>query len=174
MGFARTDSHVASSSYEAVNLKSTIDEAVSLLQLSGSKDYQFDNFCSAEIMVRGNAQRLMQVFVNLLSNARDASPPNSNIIIEAHQNGSFVHIEIEDFGTGLPEGTIRDNLFEPFVTTKETGKGTGLGLALVHGIIGEHGGKIQLMDKADYDQGRGVIVQISLPAWVNDEEDSAA
>jgi nitrogen fixation/metabolism regulation signal transduction histidine kinase len=65
-------------------------------------------------------------------------------------------------------------LFEPFVTTKETGKGTGLGLALVHGIIGEHGGKIQLMDKADYDQGRGVIVQISLPAWVNDEEEIVA
>ena len=174
VGFARTDSHMTSSSYSAVHLKSTIEEAISLLKLSGGKEYQFDNFCPEELNVRGNAQRLMQVFVNLLSNARDASPIDSKIMIEAHQNGRFIHIEIEDFGTGLPEGTIRDNLFEPFVTTKETGKGTGLGLALVHGIIGEHGGKIQLMDKADYDQGRGVIVQISLPAWVNDEEEIVA
>jgi nitrogen fixation/metabolism regulation signal transduction histidine kinase len=81
---------------------------------------------------------------------------------------TFVHIDVEDFGHGLPEGTIRSTLFEPFVTTKETGKGTGLGLALVHGIIGEHNGKIQLMDKADYDQGRGVIVQITLPTWTDD------
>ena len=110
----------------------------------------------------------MQVFVNLLSNARDASPPTSHIIVEAHSNGNFVHIDVEDFGHGLPEGTIRSTLFEPFVTTKETGKGTGLGLALVHGIIGEHNGKIQLMDKADYDQGRGVIVQITLPTWTDD------
>jgi nitrogen fixation/metabolism regulation signal transduction histidine kinase len=58
---------------------------------------------------------------------------------------------------------------------KKQAKEQDLGLALVHGIIGEHGGKIQLMDKADYDQGRGVIVQITLPTWTNDmalEEDN--
>ncbi|MCP5175484.1 MAG: ATPase [Moraxellaceae bacterium] len=168
VGFARTDAHMTASTYSAVNLHNVISEAINLLQLSGSKDYQFDNFCTDDILVRGNAQRLMQVFVNLLSNARDASPPASHIIVEAHTNGNYVHIDVEDFGHGLPEGTIRSTLFEPFVTTKETGKGTGLGLALVHGIIGEHGGKIQLMDKADYDQGRGVIVQITLPTWTDD------
>jgi signal transduction histidine kinase len=52
----------------------------------------------------------MQVFVNLLSNARDASPPSSHIIVEAHQNGNFVHIDVEDFGHGLPEGTIRSTI----------------------------------------------------------------
>lgn len=171
VGFARTDVHMTASAYSAVNLRNIISEAINLLQLSGSKDYQFDNFCAEDIWVKGNAQRLMQVFVNLLSNARDASPPTSHIIVEAHTNGNFVHIDVEDFGHGLPEGVIRTTLFEPFVTTKETGKGTGLGLALVHGIIGEHGGKIQLIDKADYDQGRGVIVQITLPTWIDDTEE---
>ena len=171
VGFARTDAHASPSTYSAVNLHNVIAEAINLLQLSGGKDYQFDNFCTDDILVRGNAQRLMQVFVNLLSNARDASPPKSHIIVDAHRNGHFIHIDIEDFGHGLPEGTIRATLFEPFVTTKETGKGTGLGLALVHGIIGEHGGKIQLMDKADYDQGRGVIVQMTLPTWHNERDD---
>jgi len=86
--------------------------------------------------------------------------------MRAERHGSKVRIEIEDFGHGLPDGEIRDNLFEPFVTTKPPGKGTGLGLALVHGIIEAHHGRIQLIDKRDYDQGQGVIVQITLP-WAN-------
>jgi Na+/proline symporter/signal transduction histidine kinase len=164
VGFARADQQVASYSYGPVNLFHAVNEAIQLLMLTGSKDYHFDNFCPEELMVRANGPRLTQVFINLLNNARDASPPGSHILVEARPNGPMIHIEVEDFGHGLPAGTIRDSLFEPFVTTKETGKGTGLGLALVHGIIGEHGGRIQLMDKADYDQGHGVIVQLTLPA----------
>jgi signal transduction histidine kinase len=107
----------------------------------------------------------MQVFINLLTNARDASPRGGMIMVRATTHGPRVRVEVEDFGKGLPPGEIRNALFEPFVTTKETGKGTGLGLALVHGIVEEHDGRIQLIDKADYDQGSGVIVQIVLPAW---------
>ena len=102
------------------------------------------------------------MFINLLSNARDASTQKGLVIIRADRHGKQVRIEIEDFGHGLPDGDIRANLFEPFVTTKPPGKGTGLGLALVHGIIEAHQGRIQLIDKRDYDQGQGVIVQISL------------
>jgi signal transduction histidine kinase len=91
-------------------------------------------------------------------------------MIRSITHGPKVRFEIEDFGEGLPSGDIRNALFEPFVTTKDTGKGTGLGLALVHGIIQEHEGRIQLIDKADYDQGKGVIVQIMLPAWIDDQE----
>jgi signal transduction histidine kinase len=97
--------------------------------------------------------------------------------MRASRHGSQVRIEIEDFGHGLPDGDIRANLFEPFVTTKPPGKGTGLGLALVHGIVEAHQGRIQLIDKRDYDQGQGVIVQITLP-WANcpaaHPEDSSA
>ncbi|HEX5359551.1 MAG TPA: ATP-binding protein [Fluviicoccus sp.] len=164
VGFARADQQISTYTYGPVNLYHVVGEAIQLLMLTGSKDYHFDNFCPEDLIVRGNGPRLTQVFINLLNNARDASPPGSHILVEARPNGPTVHVEVEDFGHGLPAGTIRDSLFEPFVTTKETGKGTGLGLALVHGIIGEHGGRIQLMDKADYDQGHGVIVQLTLPA----------
>lgn len=163
VGFARADQQVTYT-YGPVNLFHVVNESIQLLNLTGNKEHHFDNFVPESLIVRANPQRLTQVFINLLSNARDASPPGSHILVEARPQGPMIHIEVEDFGHGLPGGEIRDNLFEPFVTTKETGKGTGLGLALVHGIIGEHGGKIQLMDKADYDQGRGVIVQITLPA----------
>lgn len=109
----------------------------------------------------------MQVFVNLLSNARDASKSGDAIIVRCQGSEHSLQIEVEDFGTGLSP-VVREHLFEPFVTSKEAGKGTGLGLTLVHGIIGEHFGKIHLMDKSDYDQGQGVIVQITLPGQISE------
>jgi PAS domain S-box-containing protein len=169
VGFARADNphHYR----DPVDLKATVNEAIQLLQLSqDGRDYHYINECQDNAFVIGDAQRLLQVFINLLSNARDASPKGSNIMIRSITHGPKVRFEIEDFGEGLPSGDIRNALFEPFVTTKDTGKGTGLGLALVHGIIQEHEGRIQLIDKADYDQGKGVIVQIMLPAWIDDQE----
>lgn len=169
VGFARAD-NLASHQREAVPVRQLVDEATHLLQLSPTgRDYEFRNECPDDVLVAGDAQRLTQVFINLLSNARDASPKDSTVITRAQHHGPSVRIEVEDFGSGLPHGEIRNNLFEPFVTTKETGKGTGLGLALVHGIIEEHYGRIQLIDKADYDQGHGVIVQLTLPAGTADE-----
>ena len=129
--------------------------------------------------------QLEACLVNLATNARDAMPDGGSIIVAAREEivkprsrsklkaGRYVRLSVKDTGEGMDKATLR-RAMEPFFTTKEPGKGTGLGLALVHGIIGEHGGKIQLMDKADYDQGRGVIVQITLPAWSEPEEDNGA
>jgi len=163
VGFSRSEHH-AHGEFEAVPLAAVMSEAVHLLKLSPEARFaEFVNHIRDDLYVRGDAQRLCQVFINLLSNARDASTQKGQILIRAEQLGQHVRIEIEDFGHGLPDGDIRANLFEPFVTTKPPGKGTGLGLALVHGIIEAHQGRIQLIDKRDYDQGQGVIVQISLP-----------
>lgn len=164
VGFARAET--LNPARELVEIRSAVDEAIQLLQLSPEgKDFDFRNECRPGVIACGDTQRLIQVFINLLSNARDASPRGSAIIARASRHGPNVRFEVEDFGSGLPQGDIRNALFEPFVTTKDTGKGTGLGLALVHGIVEEHEGRIQLIDKADYDQGSGVIVQITLPAW---------
>lgn len=167
VGFSRSEHH-AHGEFEAVPLAAVMSEAVHLLKLSPEARFaEFVNHIRDDLYVRGDAQRLCQVFINLLSNARDASTQKGQILIRAEQLGQHVRIEIEDFGHGLPDGDIRANLFEPFVTTKPPGKGTGLGLALVHGIIEAHQGRIQLIDKRDYDQGQGVIVQISLPLASN-------
>ncbi len=155
-----------SNHHESVHIHSCVEESIRLLQLvPGGRDYHFSNDCDVDAYAHGDQQELMQVFVNLLSNARDASPLGGHIIIRCHGNEHNLTIEVEDFGSGL-SAAIRPHLFEPFATTKEIGKGTGLGLALIHGIIGAHHGKIQMIDKADYDQGRGVIARITLPGQI--------
>lgn len=165
VSFSRSKHHVTDD-FEAVQLAGVVEEAVHLIKLSPeARQTQFRLHVDSALRVTGDAQRLCQVFINLLTNARDASTQQGEIVIRANRTGGQVRIEVEDFGHGLPDGAIRDTLFEPFVTTKSVGKGTGLGLALVHGIIEAHQGRIQLVDKRDYDQGQGVIVQLTLPVW---------
>lgn len=165
VGFARSGQQVQQA-FDGVPLLPVVDEAIHLLKLSPeARGQRYELHIDSELQVCGDAQRLCQVFINLLSNARDASTREGRVIVRARRNGERVHVEIEDFGHGLPDGALREQLLEPFVTTKPAGKGTGLGLALVHGIIAAHQGRIQLVDKRDYDQGHGVIVQLTLPAW---------
>ncbi len=84
---------------------------------------------------------LVQVLLNLLLNAADALNGEGAVTLRAKQKGALVRIEVEDNGPGLSE-TVREQLFEPFVTTKEIGKGTGLGLAVCRGLIEGAGGLI--------------------------------
>jgi signal transduction histidine kinase len=110
--------------------------------------------------------RLEQVFINLLTNARDA-------IVEAHGeaggtiqirsrvlSGSELEIEISDNGIGMTE-EIKSRIFNPFFTTKEVGKGTGLGLSISHGIVQDHGGSISCASE----RGKGTTFRIRLPLY---------
>jgi len=97
-------------------------------------------------LLLGDAERLEQVFVNLLANARDAldalpadAPRNIRIAVE--QDGAHIRYTVEDSGGGiLPEHAAQ--IFEPFFTTKALGRGTGLGLSVSQGIVAEHGGEL--------------------------------
>jgi PAS domain S-box-containing protein len=105
--------------------------------------------------------QLQQVFINLLLNARDAMASQKrekNIRIRTSVKEQAVHIELEDSGPGIPQGSV-DTIFEPFYTTKEVGKGTGLGLSISFGIIAGHGGKIW----AENASGGGARFCIELP-----------
>lgn len=173
VGFSRTGTH-GGNHIEALPLAPVVYEALHLIKLDpGKPQMNWQIELVKPLCVMGDPQRLCQVLVNLLSNARDASEPGMTITVRASRHGDRVRLEIEDDGHGLPDGDVRERLFEPFVTTKTVGEGTGLGLALVHGIITAHEGSIQLIDKRDYDQGSGVIVQITLPAAPTCEDDAA-
>jgi len=93
--------------------------------------------------VMGNPIQLEQVFMNLLSNARDAvaSARVRLIRIASVVEADRVRVSVADTGPGIPAG-LEQRIFDPFFTTKEVGEGTGLGLSIVYGIIKEHGGTI--------------------------------
>ncbi len=109
--------------------------------------------------VAGNANYLQQVFLNLLLNARDAMPKGGNISINAALTGFHIIIRVSDTGVGIEEGVL-DKIFRPFFTTKGD-KGTGLGLAVCHKIIGQHKGEIRV----DSEVGKGTTFTIFLPVW---------
>jgi len=86
-------------------------------------------------------EELKQVFLNILLNAIDVTPPKGKIIISTFQSEDSVFVSFEDEGGGVPDN-IKDKIFEPFFTTKQVGKGTGLGLSVAHTLVQRYGGKI--------------------------------
>ena len=98
------------------------------------------------VIIANNTQ-VQQVLVNLANNAMDAMPAEGLLTLRTHQDGHrAVIMEVVDTGTGIPE-EIRSRVFDPFFTTKEVGKGTGLGLSLIHEIVFQHGGSIDVQSE---------------------------
>jgi PAS domain S-box-containing protein len=126
-------------------------------------------------LIRGSEDQIKQVVMNLLSNAVEsmANVPKKWLTIRtfSKEPGKTVGIEIMDTGTGIPRERI-SKIFEPFYTTKKKGKGVGLGLSVVYGIIQEHGGRIYV----DSTPGKGTSFSITLfedPPLEKKEPDSA-
>ena len=107
--------------------------------------------------------QMMQVFTNLEKNACEAMPNGGELTIEIDGDDTNVIVKISDTGTGIAEENL-DKLFTPFFTTKEIGKGTGLGLPLVYGIIKMHKGKINVKSNADQSAGKtGTTFTLTIP-----------
>ncbi|WP_233468490.1 ATP-binding protein [Zooshikella ganghwensis] len=158
---------------EHVNLFTTIDEAIKLVSLKQhDKIVHFSNTCDQSIMVQGIAQRLLQVFINLLNNARDASPNQGYIKITSRiqqpnkglpeRQQKYAIISVIDQGEGISEANQRQ-IFEPFFTTKDPGEGTGLGLAMVFNIVREHSGRITIKSPMQQAPPFGTQVSVWLP-----------
>ena len=155
LAFSRT----GSSERKAVSLQALIRETASLLQptLSSSVELVVDVGEKApEVLADGN--QLHQVLMNLCINSRDAMSGWGTISIGLLDhtvgegsctscgekfNGNFVRLSICDTGSGISDEVL-SKMFHPFFTTKEVGKGSGMGLAMVHGIIHDHGGHIEV------------------------------
>ena len=121
--------------------------------------------------VVGDASRLTEVLVNLLSNAIDAMPQGGTLTLRATANGTSggVRIEVEDTGEGITAEQL-PRIFDPFFTTKAPGRGTGLGLSISHGIIKDHGGEIW----AESQPGVGTTLVVALAAGENQYETACA
>lgn len=108
--------------------------------------------------VLGLPRQIMQVVMNLIVNAAQASPPGGTVRVQSWATASEVAISVQDVGSGMSAETM-NHLFQPFFTTKAVGKGTGLGLAVAHGIAGAHGGQI----KVETSVGHGSTFTVLLP-----------
>ena len=104
------------------------------------------------------ASRLDQILLNLVTNARDALPAGGRIELKATRSGDFARLSVTDTGVGMPPDVLA-RIGEPFFTTKGEGKGTGLGLATVHKIVADCGGRIAVRSAP----GEGTTFEISLP-----------
>jgi len=105
--------------------------------------------------------QLQQVFLNIILNAEHfmiETHKRGTLTITTESTGSIIKASFADDGPGIPKENL-GHLFDPFFTTKEVGKGTGLGLSICHGIITEHGGRIQ----AESELGKGAIFIMELP-----------
>ena len=132
-------------------------------------------FAPQPCAIQADPGQLEQVIMNLAVNSRDAMPQGGRLTLEVASitvdqdswgwqaempQGAYVVLTIGDTGLGMDEAT-KTRVFEPFFTTKERGKGTGLGLAMVHGIVNQSGGYILL----DSEPGRGTTVRVYLPQF---------
>jgi PAS domain S-box-containing protein len=144
-----------------VDVNRVLEETLSLVThpLKASQIQVVKNLEEKLPPVRGSANKLQQVFLNLFLNARDAMPGGGMLEIRtAAQNGS-VEIEVVDTGSGIPREHIH-RIFDPFFTTKSSGRGTGLGLSVSYGIIKEHSGKVDVRSTP----GKGTSFHVELPA----------
>jgi PAS domain S-box-containing protein len=117
--------------------------------------------------VLADRAQLEQVVINLAINARDAMPDGGTLAIETGATGEHVRLSVSDTGTGI-EPDVLERIFEPFYTTKDVGFGTGLGLATVHGIVTQSGGRVEVVS----DSGLGSTFTVLLPAAPQERTDA--
>jgi C4-dicarboxylate-specific signal transduction histidine kinase len=162
----RTFGRAAPFSHDPVSLRQVIVQALALVQ----EQLRLRNITvtvelgAEEPVVLGNPVQLEQVFINLLTNARDAmaDSPRREIRIAGTVGPEAVEITVSDTGPGIPAGLER-RIFDPFFTTKDVGQGTGLGLSITYGIIKELGGSIAVVSPAD--EGATFLLRLPRSPW---------
>jgi two-component system NtrC family sensor kinase len=144
-----------------VDVNQVVEETLSLVAhpLKTSQIQVVKQLGTSLPAVRGSANKLQQVFLNLFLNARDAMPAGGMLEVRTAAHNGSVEIEIVDTGNGISREHIH-KIFDPFFTTKPGGRGTGLGLSVSYGIIKEHAGKIDVRSTP----GRGTSFHVEFPA----------
>jgi two-component system, NtrC family, sensor kinase len=157
LNFSRTGAAEAAD----VDLNRVVEETLSLVAhpLKTSQIQIVKQLGEPLPAVRGSANKLQQVFLNLFLNARDAMPGGGMLEIRTAAHNGSVEIEVADTGAGIPREHIH-RIFDPFFTTKGVGRGTGLGLSVSYGIIKEHSGKIDVRSTP----GKGTSFHVEFPA----------
>lgn len=176
LGFARRQSLLM----EGLHVGNLVQDVVELCQRSYGTRYSIlvDSKLNSPLegetpdeskMIMGCYTALSHSLLNVMNNSRDAMPQGGTISLEYQYRNHEVEISIQDTGSGIkPEDMKR--VFEPFYTTKGVGSGTGLGLAMVHGIMQQHGGRVSVQSEL----GKGTRVTFVWPHFVDEEATASA
>ncbi len=161
--------------YKPININRTVEHLLKMLRRLIGEDITIKTRFEPDLwIINGDEGNLEQVIANISVNARDAMPDGGEIIIQTKnvnidkiqsrnlpysKPGDYVCLSMEDTGTGIKKAYL-NRIFDPFFTTKTPGKGTGMGLSVVYGIIKKHNGWINVYSELD----KGTIFKIYLPA----------
>lgn len=167
--------HGASGEHRLLQVKHLLRDISAVITGTFPKSIRLEDFIPSDLWpIKGNPTQVHQVLLNLCVNARDAMPNGGTLRLRAENRvlaptaaegikdgraGAFLVLHVEDTGTGIPPEVLK-RMWEPFFTTKESGRGTGLGLSTVRGIIENHGGFVDVSTEL----GRGTAFRIYLPA----------
>jgi PAS domain S-box-containing protein len=165
-------------SIKAIHLNELVRSSIELLRRSIPKDIQIVTELGDDIpTIMADPSQIQQVLLNLAINARDAMADGGTLMVGLGMvaeetgagggpqgTGGFIKLYVSDTGVGMSKVT-QGRIFDPFYTTKEAGKGTGLGLYIVHSIVSNHGGHINLYSE----QGKGTIFNVYLPVVKGEE-----
>jgi two-component system cell cycle sensor histidine kinase/response regulator CckA len=150
---------------ERLDLGGAVRDAMGMLRRLVRENVRFElDLAERPLPIEADRGQIDQVLMNLLVNASDAMPKGGLVVVSTAAEGENVVLRVADDGPGVPE-TLRSRIFEPFFTTKSTGTGTGLGLAVVHGIVAQHGGTIEVTETP----GGGATFVVRLPRAASGE-----
>lgn len=157
-----------------VDLNLTVDQSVKILERTIPKMVAIEKNLAEDLKpINADPTQMEQVLINLGANARDAMPDGGRLLFETSavevdqefrwiypmlKANSYNLLKVSDTGQGMDSETQK-NVFDPFYTTKEIGKGTGLGLAMVYGIVQSHGGHVSFVSEP----GKGTVFSVYLP-----------
>jgi C4-dicarboxylate-specific signal transduction histidine kinase len=175
IGHLRTFGRAAPAIRETLSINDVITQAVSLVQ-EQLRLHQVDvrlQLARSNPLVCGSAIQIEQVFINLLTNARDAvsNAPVKQIIVQSTVDDHRVTVTVQDTGPGIPPG-LEQRIFDPFFSTKDVGAGTGLGLSITYGILKDHQGSISVERRPGV--GATFVVEMPLAGKHDHPKDLAA
>jgi len=167
-----------------VDMNFQVDQLTKILDRTIPKMIEIDLILADDLAgIYADSTQMDQILMNLAVNARDAMPAGGKLTFETanvtldeeyckfhpgSKPGAYVLLTVSDTGVGMDEETLQ-HIFEPFFTTKESGDGTGLGLAMVYGIVKQHNGYIVCYSELE----QGTAFKIYLPALIEEAPDSA-
>jgi CheY-like chemotaxis protein len=176
LGFARGGRY----DVKPVSMNDIVEKSSAMFGRTKKEIYIHRKYAKAPCIVEVDRSQMEQVFMNLFVNAWQAMPGGGDIFVETEKvildeihampvpvvPGRYVKVTVTDTGTGMDVQT-KERIFDPFFTTKGMGRGTGLGLATVYGIMRGHGGTIA----AESEPGQGTTFNLYLPASEKDPDE---